>query len=121
MTAWGEFTKQEMYGREMGLFSEYGTPDGELDMQGKSVLDIGGGPVSMTLRRINAGTLTVADPCPWPPSVHRRYKNYGIEFIQARGEDLLGGRTSRRPRPRACTTRFGSTTCFSTSRTRPKC
>ena len=25
MTAWGEFTKQEMYGREMGLFSEYGT------------------------------------------------------------------------------------------------
>ena len=90
MTAWGEFTKQEMYGREMGLFSEYGTPDGELDMQGKSVLDIGGGPVSMTLRCINAGILTVADPCPWPPSVHRRYKNYGIEFIQARGEDLLG-------------------------------
>jgi hypothetical protein len=88
MRAWGEFVKQEMYGREMGLFAEYGTPHGELDMQGKSVLDVGGGPVSMTLRCINAGTLTVVDPCPWPPSVYRRYKNYGIEFIQSAAEDL---------------------------------
>ena len=45
MTAWGEFCKQEMYGREMGVFSNYGMPDGELNMAGKSVLDVGGGPV----------------------------------------------------------------------------
>ena len=88
MRAWGEFVKQEMYAREMGLRKEYGTSVGELDMQGKSVLDIGGGPMSMTLRCINAGKLTVVDPCGWPASVHRRYRNYGIEFIRAAGEDL---------------------------------
>ncbi len=88
MTAWGEFCKQEMYGREMGLFSDYGTPDGELDLQGKDVLDVGGGPVSMTLRCINAERLTVVDPCEWPESVHRRYRNYDINFLRAAGEDL---------------------------------
>ncbi len=88
MTAWGEFCKQEMYGREMGVFSNYGMPDGELNMAGKSVLDVGGGPVSMTLRCINAERLTVVDPCEWPESVHRRYRNYDINFLRAAGEDL---------------------------------
>jgi 2-polyprenyl-3-methyl-5-hydroxy-6-metoxy-1,4-benzoquinol methylase len=88
MTAWGEFCKQEMYGREMGLFAEYGTPHGELNMQGKSVLDVGGGPVSMTLRCIGAKALVVVDPCDWPPSVARRYRNYGIKFVRAAGEVL---------------------------------
>src|SRR3989304_10406378 len=74
-TTWGEYVKGEMYGREMGLFADYGTPHGELDMQGRSILDVGGGPVSMTLRCINAGRLVVADPCEWPPPVHRRYGN----------------------------------------------
>jgi len=98
MTAWGEFCKQEMYGREMGLFSDYGTPDGELDLQGKDVLDVGGGPVSMTLRCINAGQRIVADPCHWPASVLRRYDYYGIQFLRTAGEDLdqrfLDSRTS---------------------------
>jgi 2-polyprenyl-3-methyl-5-hydroxy-6-metoxy-1,4-benzoquinol methylase len=98
MTAWGEFCKQEMYGREMGLFSDYGTPDGELDLQGKDVLDVGGGPVSMTLRCINAGQRIVADPCQWPASVLRRYDYYGIQFLRTAGEDLdqrfLDSRTS---------------------------
>jgi len=87
MRAWGEFTKQELYGREMGLIEDYGD-NGELDMHGLSVLDVGGGPVSMTLRCYNAGRLVVVDPCQWPKSVHRRYRNYGIEFVQARGEEL---------------------------------
>jgi len=98
MTAWGEFCKQEMYGREMGLFSDYGTPDGELDLQGKDVLDVGGGPVSMTLRCIYAGQRIVADPCQWPASVLRRYDYYGIQFLRTAGEDLdqrfLDSRTS---------------------------
>src|SRR5271157_3366544 len=81
MTAWGEFCKQEMYGREMELFEEYGTEFAELDMKGESVLDLGGGPVSMTLRCFNAKRLVVVDPCNWPPSVKRRYDNYGIEFV----------------------------------------
>jgi hypothetical protein len=42
MRAWGEFVKQEQYGREMGLFDEYGNGLGELEMRGKTVLDVGG-------------------------------------------------------------------------------
>ena len=88
MTAWGEFTKQEMYAREMGLFEDFGNGQGDLDMHGATVLDVGGGPVSMTLRCINSPSLTVVDPCEWPASVHRRYRNYNIEFIRRPGEEL---------------------------------
>lgn len=90
---WAEFCKQEIYGQGLQLFKDYGIKDTlELDMRGKSVLDIGGGPVSMTLRCINASKLVVVDPCPWPASVNRRYKNYGIEVIQAYGEDYKGSK-----------------------------
>ncbi len=88
MRAWGEFVKQEMYGREMGLFDAYGNGDGELVMRGKSVLDVGGGPMSMTLRCWDASHLVVVDPCNWPASVERRYRNYGIQFIREAGEEL---------------------------------
>lgn len=94
MRAWGEFTKQEMYGREMGLFDDYGKDEvgndmqGELDLRGRHVLDIGGGPVSMTLRCVNAGRLFVADPLSWPASALRRYENYGITFLQVPAEEL---------------------------------
>lgn len=88
MRAWGEFVKQEMYGREMKIMATYEQSDGELDLKFQSVLDVGGGPVSMTLRCINASEMVVVDPCDWPAPVLRRYKNYGIEFIQAKGEDL---------------------------------
>lgn len=88
---WHEFCKQETYGQGLQLFNDYGIKDTlELDMKGKSVLDIGGGPVSMTLRCVNASKLVVVDPCSWPDSVHRRYKNYGIELVQDYGEDYKG-------------------------------
>jgi len=85
--AWHEFIKQEQSGHEMCLFADYGV-NGELDMRGKSVLDIGGGPMSMTLRCFNASKLTVVDPLSWPEAVLRRYRNYGIEFVQCAGENL---------------------------------
>jgi 2-polyprenyl-3-methyl-5-hydroxy-6-metoxy-1,4-benzoquinol methylase len=88
LNTWHEFVKQEMYGREMQLIADYGS-NGEYDMQGKSVLDIGGGPVSMMLRCFNSPRLTVADPMDWPAAVRRRYLNYGIEFICCAGENLL--------------------------------
>ena len=88
MRAWGEFVKQEMYGREMGVFDAYGDGAGELELRSKSVLDVGGGPVSMTLRCYGATNLTVVDPCTWPNSVARRYSNYGITFVSGAGEDL---------------------------------
>lgn len=88
MRVWGEFTKQEQYGREMGLFAEYGDGHGELEMSDKTVLDIGGGPVSMTLRCLNAAKLVVVDPLEWPQSVMRRYHNYGIRCVRSAAEDL---------------------------------
>jgi len=89
LKTWHEFVKQEMYSREMQLLTDYSTPfDGEFDMRGKSVLDIGGGPVSMTLRCYNASHLTVVDPIAWPKSALRRYEQYGIDFYQCAGEDL---------------------------------
>ena len=86
--AWGEFVKHEMEAREMGLFSDYGDECAELKMQGKSVLDIGGGPVSMTLRCYDAGQLVVVDPCNYPRCVARRYDRHEINFLRAAGEDL---------------------------------
>lgn len=88
MRAWGEFCKQEMYGREMGLFAEYGDDAGELNMRHRSVLDLGGGPVSMLLRSYNVDQPTIVDPCNWPESVHRRYANYKIHFVNKLVEDL---------------------------------
>jgi 2-polyprenyl-3-methyl-5-hydroxy-6-metoxy-1,4-benzoquinol methylase len=88
MHVWNEFVKQEQYGREMGLFSEYGNGSGELEMQGKTVLDVGGGPVSMTLRCLNATKLVVVDPLKWLPSVLRRYHHYGIDLVRSAAENL---------------------------------
>lgn len=91
LNTWHEFVKQEMYGREMQLITDYGA-NGEYDMQGTSVLDIGGGPVSMTLRCFNASRLIVADPMKWPDAVFRRYRNYGIEYVRCAGENLAEAR-----------------------------
>ncbi len=88
MTAWGEFCKQEMYAREMGLWDDYGNGLGELKMGQRSVLDVGGGPVSMTLRCINAYCPTVVDPCEWPQSALRRYQKYGIHFVKTAAEEM---------------------------------
>jgi len=88
LSTWQEFVKQEMYSREMQLIADYGD-NGEFDMQGKSVIDIGGGPVSMTLRCHHASRLTVVDPIAWPKAVLRRYCQYGIDFVRCAGEDLL--------------------------------
>lgn len=87
LRAWGEFAKQEMYAREMRLWDDFGD-NGELLMQGRSVLDVGGGPVSMTLRCVGATRLVVVDPCVWPASVHRRYQKYGIHFVRKPCEEL---------------------------------
>ena len=87
LNTWHEFVKQEMYSREMQLLTDYGD-NGEFDMRGKSVLDIGGGPVSMTLRCYNASRLTVVDPITWPKAALRRYECYGIDFVCCAGEDL---------------------------------
>jgi glycosyltransferase involved in cell wall biosynthesis len=86
---WGNCTntvneeiKQYEYARWMGLGDNF------LEGDGKKILDIGGGPVSMLLK-VNkpiSGS-TVVDPLGYPEWVLARYASEGIKYIQAKGED----------------------------------
>lgn len=84
-----EETKQLTYGYKMGLqcYSNNGKwPCYNLD--GKSVLDIGGGPVSILLKCENRGPCRVVDPCRYPTWIRLRYMESGIEYLTAKGEDV---------------------------------
>jgi 2-polyprenyl-3-methyl-5-hydroxy-6-metoxy-1,4-benzoquinol methylase len=84
-----EEIKQLTYAHKMGLtaFSSGGHWP-VYDLQGKSVLDIGGGPVSILLKCINLGICEVADPCEYPSWVRNRYERAGIIYNLFKGEDL---------------------------------
>jgi SAM-dependent methyltransferase len=89
LNTWGEEEKQRHYAKCMGLtelsnsqFSFY------YDLRGKSVLDIGCGPVSLLLKCINLGDAVAIDPLPYPSWVADRYFHAGIEYDQYKGEDL---------------------------------
>ena len=88
-TTFGEEAKQLTYAHKMGLINE---PRGGhwpvYDMQGRSVLDIGGGSVSMLLKCVNLGNAVVVDPCPYPDWVTARYEAAGIELVAGNGEDF---------------------------------
>jgi len=56
------------------------------DLKGLSVLDIGGGPVSLLLRCFNFSRAVVVDPCDYPEWVAERYKQANIEYIKERAE-----------------------------------
>lgn len=79
---------QFSYAQRMGLKTFYdGRSDYNIDMQGKSVLDIGGGPVSLLLKCKNVKG-AVMDPCDFPEWVSKRYEAAGIVYIQVRGEHI---------------------------------
>lgn len=87
---YGEESKQIVYARLMNLSPQ--NLDGHwpvYDIDGGSVLDIGGGPSSMLLKTINAGHRTVVDPCPYPDWVAARYEAEGIEYIRSAGESFI--------------------------------
>lgn len=84
---YGEETKQLTYAHRMGLVIV--PTDGHwpvYDLQGRSVLDVGGGPTSILLKCINVGRGTVVDPCTYPKWVADRYDYVGIEYEVAQGE-----------------------------------
>ncbi len=86
----GEEIKQTIYMRCMGLrFSADWRSEFNIDMDGKSVIDIGGGPVSLLLKCSNVRGLVI-DPLPYPDWVHLRYEAAGIASARKRGEDLTG-------------------------------
>jgi len=91
LNTYGEEAKQYTYARKMGLIW---IPDGDrrtngvIDLEGKSVVDIGGGPVSLLLKCINRGSCFVVDPCAYPRWTAERYRFSVIEPICGKGEDL---------------------------------
>jgi hypothetical protein len=63
--------------------------NGFINLQGKSVLDIGGGPVSLLLKTHNSKVRTVVDPCHFPNWVNSRYNCAGVLFRSLKGEQIL--------------------------------
>lgn len=87
VNTFGEETKQISYAHRMGI--AMAPLDGHwpvYDLQGKSVLDMGGGPASMLLKAVNVINPTVVDPCPYPQWVGARYEVAGIQHINEPGE-----------------------------------
>lgn len=84
----GEEEKQLTYARKMGLKAFHdGKSPYNFDLEGKSVLDIGGGPSSLLLKCHNVKG-TVIDPCDYPEWTESRYKASGIRFYKTKGEEI---------------------------------
>lgn len=88
-----EETKHLTYAYKMGLTAYTGPGRWPCyDLGSTKVIDIGGGPVSILLKCERKGQSRVADPCRYPDWVQSRYWKAGIEFVNAKGEDLDWGR-----------------------------
>lgn len=86
---YGEECKQLEYIRKMGLnfvneqYTRY-----RIDGEGKNIIDIGGGPVSILLKCFNIKG-TILDPCNYPEWVYSRYRIARIDIRVMKGE-LMG-------------------------------
>lgn len=81
LNTFGEEAKQITYAHHMGLVNIPDPVTGvwpQYDLEGRSVLDIGGGPASMLLKCVSGGVLAVVDPCPYPAWTRQRYAAAGI-------------------------------------------
>lgn len=91
----GEETKQITYAHRMGLVN-IGQGGGYwplYDLAAASVLDLGGGPVSMLLKTINLRRGVVVDPGEFPPWVAARYKAAGLDYRRRKAEDFTRSTT----------------------------
>ena len=84
-----EETKQLIYAARMGLLARWnGAHPPTFNIGGRSVIDIGGGPVSLLLKCVNFPWATVVDPGKWPDWVIARYTAAGIGYRQEEAEEL---------------------------------
>jgi hypothetical protein len=60
------------------------------DVEGKSIVDIGGGPTSMLLKTLNLNKGLVVDPIKYPDWTLLRYSIKNINVMVSRGEDFIG-------------------------------
>jgi len=81
VNTYGEEEKQILYARKMGLpfFHNRKSPY-NINMDGKSVVDIGGGPTSLLLKCTGLVRGTVVDPLPIPYWVELRYNEVGVYY-----------------------------------------
>jgi len=88
VNTYGEEMKQFLYAEKMGLnrAPTIKTPY-RFDLQGKSVLDIGGGPTSLLLKCENVKSLVI-DPINFPKWIWDRYEEAGITFLCMEGEEI---------------------------------
>jgi hypothetical protein len=104
LNTFGEEAKQISYAHRMGLVNAAPPDDYEkwpsYDIGGRSVLDIGGGPVSILLKCrdgvnknewLGGSRRTVVDPLVMPDGVKARYAHAGIELVNAPAEDFDPG------------------------------
>lgn len=85
-----EEQKQIVYAIRMGLLPNWNCAHPPtFDLGGRSVIDIGGGPVSLLLKCVNRGRSVIADPGTYPNWVRARYNECGIEYWQMRAEGML--------------------------------
>jgi len=89
INTWGEEQKQRHYATGMGL-TELSNSQHSFyyDLEGKSILDIGGGPTSLLLKCVNRGVSKVIDPLAYPDWVAARYDHASISYTQMKGEDV---------------------------------
>lgn len=88
INSYWEETKQIVYAKRMGLNPQF--DNGKypvLDLEGKSVCDIGGGPYSLLLKAINHTNSIVVDPCDYPAWTTHRYMANKIAVIKLAAED----------------------------------
>jgi len=86
-----EEEKQIVYASRMGLeFTRNAKTPYVLDLQGKSVIDIGSGPCSLLLKAENFSRAYAVDPLmdKFPEWVRGRYRAHGITPIAACGETV---------------------------------
>lgn len=87
---YGEETKQLLYMKLMGFrIQKTWRSSFVFDGEGKSIIDIGGGPCSVLLKFENLSHGRVVDPGEYPAWVRDRYVEAGIDYYQERGEDQV--------------------------------
>ena len=84
-----EELKQVVYAHKMGLtFTPTPKTPYNLDLEGKSVIDIGGGGYSLFLKCSNFSKATVVDPILPPEWVLDRYEAHNVDFMNIPAEDF---------------------------------
>ena len=87
---YGEEEKQLIYSQKMGLrlFHNNKSPY-NIDCHDQSILDVGGGPVSLLLKCVNLKKGKVIDPCHYPEWVAMRYSMAGIKYDVQLAEEMI--------------------------------